>query len=546
MINIVDCDGKYTGGSLQNPSLTVTNFQSTDAGSYVCYATNAVGVSSSNSPSQLSYISLPVVQIPQNNYIDTYGKKVVIPCSIVSDSTLTGIYWEKCHKNKIVRINNGDKGYEGITPTSPSLIINFATSDDNGTYVCHVINAAGKSTSNSATLELNGDVLEVNISPISATVIIGQNQTISCTATGMPLATSIIWEFTPNGGTHSLPIQVEDSSGKYTGGSVHNPSLTITNFQPDDAGSYRCFALNALGVSSCIIPSVFEYTGTNIEISKRIDQLRLSGEDCRKTALAYSLLVYIAMRGSLSLEEEHSIILREIAEAVFNVSGVIVSRLIDIVERKLLPTYLKRMENGTFKPRDFAVQKIIIHSLGNRCIECLLKNCRFDILFDHVRLRKDNNDHDFLDIDAYTLARAFFQRIQSDNGDAYLIGQYFRQLEEIDRETLDLFVDILRQGAGDITFHHMDTFLDGLTKEGTAFEVFCKFPKLYDAFYRTVDKHKNTIFHFIVAFYIANKKYKTYIKHFCKNRFDLLQLRNCDNYSAIDFASFLKKTEILE
>lgn len=57
MINIVDCDGKYTGGSLHNPSLTVTNFQSTDAGSYVCYATNAVGISSSNAPSQLSFIS---------------------------------------------------------------------------------------------------------------------------------------------------------------------------------------------------------------------------------------------------------------------------------------------------------------------------------------------------------------------------------------------------------------------------------------------------------------------------------------------------------
>lgn len=252
------------------------------------------------------------------------------------------------------------------------------------------------------------------------------------------------------------------------------------------------------------------------------------------------------MRGSLSLEEEHSIILREIAEAVFNVSDVIVSPLIDIVEKKLLPTYLKRMENGTFKPRDFAVQKIIIHSLGNRCIECLLKICRFDILFDHVRLRKDHNDHDFLDIDAYTLARAFIQRIQSDNGDAYLIGQYFRQLEEIDRETLDLFVDILRQDDGDITFHHMDTFLDGLTKEGTAFVVFRKFPKLYDAFYRTVDKNKNTIFHFIVVFYIADKKYKTYIKHFCKNKYDLLQLRNCDNYSAIDFAWFLTRTEVLE
>ncbi|CAC5365722.1 HMCN [Mytilus coruscus] len=546
-INIEDCDGKYTGGSPQNPSLTVTNFQPSDAGSYVCSATNAVGISSSNSPSELCYVSLPVVQIPQNYYIDTYGNQVVIPCSIVSDSTVIGIYWEKYYKNEIERINNGDKGYQGITPTSPSLIINFATSDDDGTYVCHAINAAGKSTSNSTTLRLNGGVLEVRISPISATIINGQNQTINCIVTGKPPATSIIWEFTPNGGTHSLPILVDDSNGKYAGGSVNNPSLTITNCQPADAGSYKCYALNAVGLSSCIIPSVLDYTGTDEETYKRIERMRLSGENCRKTALSYSLLVYTAMRGSLSLEDEYSKILREIAEAVFKVSNVIVSPLVDIIERKLLPIYLKRMENGTYKPRDDAVEKIIIRSFGNECIDCLLKICRFDILFDHVRLRKENKDCDFLEVDAYTLANAFFERMQFDKGDTYLIGEYIRKLgEETDRETLDLFVDILRQGDGDITFYHMDTFLDGLTQEGTDFDVFRKFPTLYDAFYRTVDKYKNTIFHFIVAFYTGSKKYKLYIQHFCKNKFDLLQWRNCDNYTAIDFASFLGRIEVIE
>lgn len=275
--------------------------------------------------------------------------------------------------------------------------------------------------------------------------------------------------------------------------------------------------------------------------------MRVSGEHCRKTALAYSLLVYTAMREWLSLEEDHSIVLREIAEAVFKVSNVIVSPLVDIIERKLVPIYLKRIENGTYKPRDDTVQKIIIRSFGKECIECLMKFCSFDILFDHVRLKRENKDGDFLEVDGYTLANAFFQRMKFDKDDAYLIGQYIRQLgEEIDRETLDLFVDILRQGGGDITFNHMDTLLDGLTKEGTDFDVFRKFPKLYDAFYRTVDKNKNTIFHLIVAFYTLDKKYKLYIQHFCENKFDLLQWRNSRNYTAIDFAAFLRRTEVIE
>ncbi|VDI42627.1 Hypothetical predicted protein, partial [Mytilus galloprovincialis] len=490
---------------------------------------------------------LPVIQIPQDYFIDTYGNQVVIPCSIVSDSTITGIYWEKYCKNEIKRINNSDKGYQGFTPTSPSLIIKFATSDDEGTYVCHAINAAGKSTSNSATLRLNGGVLDVDIGPTYATIINGQNQTISCTVTGIPPATSIIWEFTPNGGTYSRHILGDDSNGKYTGGSVNNPSLTITNCQPSDAGSYKCYALNTVGISLCINPSVLEYTGTDEETYKRIDGMRVSGEHCRKTALTYSLLVYTAMLETLSLEEDHSIVLREIAEAVFKVSNVIVSPLVDIIERKLVPIYLKRMENGTYKPRDDTVQKIIIRSFGKECIECLMKFCSFDILFDHVRLKRENADGDFLEVDGYTLANAFFQRMKFDKDDAHLIGQYIRQLgEEIDCETLDLFVDILRQGGGVITFKHMDTFLDGLTKEGTDFDIFRKFPMLYDAFYRTLDKNRNTIFHFIAAFYTLSKKYKLYIQHFCQNKFDLLQWRNSRNYTAIDFAAFLWRTEILD
>jgi hypothetical protein len=45
-VSIAIDNSKYTGGNTANP-LTINNFQSSDAGSYVCSATNAVGTSTS-------------------------------------------------------------------------------------------------------------------------------------------------------------------------------------------------------------------------------------------------------------------------------------------------------------------------------------------------------------------------------------------------------------------------------------------------------------------------------------------------------------------
>ncbi|VDI60190.1 Hypothetical predicted protein [Mytilus galloprovincialis] len=143
------------------------------------------------------------------------------------------------------------------------------------------------------------------------------------------------------------------------------------------------------------------------------------------------------------------------------------------------------------------------------------------------------------------MARAFIERMKFDRRDAFHIGEYIEKLgKEIDDETMDIFVDMVQQ-CEDITFDHIDLLLDGLTKIGTDFEVFRKLPRLYDIFYCKVDIYQNTLFHHIVAIYSVKEKYKLYIQHFCENKFSMLQIRNMEGHSAIDFASYLGRTECI-
>ncbi|CAG2212536.1 unnamed protein product [Mytilus edulis] len=96
-----------------------------------------------------------------------------------------------------------------------------------------------------------------------------------------------------------------------------------------------------------------------------------------------------------------------------------------------------------------------------------------------------------------------------------------------------------------ITTNQLVSLLDGLTKNGEDFKIFKHFKTLNRAFHRRVDKHKNTIFHYLVSLYNEDKRYKIYIEYFCENGMSLLQLKNCDDETAVDFASYLGRSEVI-
>lgn len=98
------------------------------------------------------------------------------------------------------------------------------------------------------------DLLTVSISPANAEVIRGNSQIITCTVSGNPSVTNVAW--TKDGQS----VNVAGNPTKYSGGTPGNPSLTVTNFETTDAGSYVCIATNAVGSQSSST-SVLTYIG---------------------------------------------------------------------------------------------------------------------------------------------------------------------------------------------------------------------------------------------------------------------------------------------
>lgn len=59
-------------------------------------------------------------------------------------------------------------------------------------------------------------------------------------------------------------------TGKYIGGTVENPSLTITDFQLDDQGIYKCSASNSYGTRNSSDIVVYLDGGTSFQKLKSI------------------------------------------------------------------------------------------------------------------------------------------------------------------------------------------------------------------------------------------------------------------------------------
>jgi hypothetical protein len=198
-----------------NASLTLTNIQTTDAASYSVVVTNIAGSATSSVATLTVYVPPTIMTQPQSLGV-AKGQDASFTVAAAGSSPFTYQWYL-----------NGSASQLG-GETSPTLQLSSVATSDAGNYTVVVANAGGSVTSQVATLTVYVPPT-ITTQPRNLTVTQGQNAAFTVVASGtVPL--SYQWNF--NG------TNISDAT---------NASLTLTNVQGSQAGSYTVLVTNLAG-----------------------------------------------------------------------------------------------------------------------------------------------------------------------------------------------------------------------------------------------------------------------------------------------------------
>ncbi|CAG2194109.1 HMCN [Mytilus edulis] len=239
---------RYSGSTVNNPSLTISNVDQNDETYYICYATNTVGTGHSQQTCVDVIGSPPEVYIQSNSYNVLLEQTVTLVCTISADPNATSVRWYKVINGVQSSLFITVGKYNTPTVSSPNLIVNTAAQSDEGYYVCTATNIVGTGTSSQTYLTVTGNLPLVTVTLLNYNTNIGVTVTLGCTVVASPSATNVYWERIVNNQQQS--IDTTSSISRYSGSTVSNPSLVITNAQPSDEGNYICYATNSIGTGN--------------------------------------------------------------------------------------------------------------------------------------------------------------------------------------------------------------------------------------------------------------------------------------------------------
>ncbi|XP_058674973.1 roundabout homolog 3 [Ammospiza caudacuta] len=244
-VRVSDKDERLT---IRGGKLMVASTHKSDAGVYVCVATNVVGERDSE-PAELVVFERPAFgKRPQNQVVLVEGT-AEFACKVMGDPQ-PAARWRK---------EEGEMplGRWEVLPDN-TLRIRQLQVEDEGTYTCVADNSVGRSEA-SGTLTVHVPPQLVT-GPHDQAVTPGQSVTFQCQSKGNP-PPAVFWQ---KEGSQTLlfPGQPPVPSGRVW----VSPSgaLTIINVQPSDAGHYLCQAISVAG--SVLARAGLEVTGAPTEL----------------------------------------------------------------------------------------------------------------------------------------------------------------------------------------------------------------------------------------------------------------------------------------
>jgi hypothetical protein len=243
-------DGALISGAISS-TLTLTNVQSADAGSYTVVVSNSAGsVTSSAATLTVNAAAVaPTITTQPTSQSVTAGTSATFSVSASGTAPLT-YQWSK-------------NGSPVSGATSATLNLSNVQSADAGSYTVVVTNSAGSATSSAATLTVNPATVAptITLQPASVAVITGGTATFTVSTAG----------------TAPFSYQWRKDGTAFI--NATNPVLTLTNVQPSDAASYTVTVTNAVG-------SVTSNAATLTLVAPRI-----SGVSVRTTLAAEQILI---------------------------------------------------------------------------------------------------------------------------------------------------------------------------------------------------------------------------------------------------------------
>ena len=208
-------------------SLSISNLQSSDAGSYVLVIGNSVGFT----PTAAAALDLATQPAGQFALL---GSNVSLQVSASGPESFSFQWLE----NGITLTNVGRIG----GATSPDLAISGSQTNDTGAYQVVIADGFNSVTSAVATLTVLAPAT-ITSQPFSQAVLIGGSATFSVGAAGSALGFQWFNNETPL------------SDGLRISGSAAS-SLVVSNVQPGDAGGYSVIVSNALSFATSATASL--------------------------------------------------------------------------------------------------------------------------------------------------------------------------------------------------------------------------------------------------------------------------------------------------